>query len=98
MSSGRVLAGAHHVQQLWALRLTHIRFVRVFFNRNSVFLSQQFSRNSVFQSISAKILPAEQGLALRTCIVKLVQLVKRNATSEQSDVEEGENREKKVGA
>ena len=32
-----------------------------FFSRNSIFLSQQFSLNSVFQPVSAKILPVERG-------------------------------------
>jgi len=37
----------------WLVRL-------FFFSRNSVFLSQQFSQNSVFQPVSAKIQQAEQ--------------------------------------
>ena len=32
-----------------------------FFSRNSVFLSQQFSQNSIFQSVSAKFQQTEQG-------------------------------------
>jgi len=32
-----------------------------FFSQNSIFLSQHFSQNSVFQPISAKIQQAEQG-------------------------------------
>jgi len=32
-----------------------------FFSRNSIFLSQQFNQNSVFQPVSAKILSAERG-------------------------------------
>ena len=33
-----------------------------FFSRNSVFLLQQFSQNSIFQSVSAKFQQTEQGL------------------------------------
>jgi len=33
-----------------------------FFSRNSIFLSQQFSQNSIFQAVSAKILLAEHDL------------------------------------
>ena len=33
-----------------------------FFSRNSVFLSQQFSRNSVFQPVSAKVQTSECGV------------------------------------
>jgi len=35
-----------------------------FFSRNSVFLSQQFGRNSFFQSVSAKFQTSEQGHCL----------------------------------
>ena len=34
-----------------------------FFSRNSVFVSQQFSRNSVFQPVSAKFQTSERGLS-----------------------------------
>ena len=35
-----------------------------FFSRNSVFLSQQFSRNSIFQPVSAKFQTSERGRCL----------------------------------
>ena len=33
----------------------------IFFSRNNIFLSQQFSQNNVFQLVSAKIQQAERG-------------------------------------
>jgi len=47
-----------------------------FFNRNSVFLLQQFSRNSVFQLVSAKFHTSEWG----HCIVKAISLYVGKAT------------------
>ena len=37
------------------------------FSRNSIFLSQQFGQNSVFQPVSAKILPAERAKRHKFC-------------------------------
>jgi len=48
-----------------------------FFSRNSVFLSQQFSRNSVFQPVSAKVQTSERGLYVQ----KLEQLTLKNGGS-----------------
>ena len=52
-----------HQMYLGPVRLTPYSTCSAsFFNRNSVFLSQQFSKNIIFQPVSAKILPAERGL------------------------------------
>ena len=40
-----------------------------FFSRNSVFFSQQFSQNSIFQVVSAKFQQAEQGYGTLTCVL-----------------------------
>ena len=64
---GRLYRQTANDPQLGRMRTKAISGVRLtpysayFFSRNSVFPSQQFSQNSVFQPVSAKILPAERG-------------------------------------
>ena len=51
----------HLTSELWYKKMA---CSASFFSRNSVFLSQQFSRNSVFQPVSAKFHTSEQGRTL----------------------------------
>ena len=68
------------------LQFNHIGHVRFsynpsfsvcFFSRNSVFLSQQFSWNRVFQPVSAKVQTSERGRTEYIYIYKIIALTLR---------------------
>ena len=56
-----------------------------FFSRNSVFLSQQFSRNSVFQPVSAKVQTSERGQSCKYSIFYLSLFVRTLCCSREND-------------